>query len=86
MNSSTDSGTFVQLVIASAHFIRDVHGHVAGPIPASLKATSPSSRSGAFPWGTGNRVTDCVTDVADRRTDIARAQTPCGAATEQHYT
>jgi hypothetical protein len=25
-------------------------------------------------------------DVADRSTDIARAQTPCGAATEQHYT
>jgi hypothetical protein len=25
-------------------------------------------------------------DVADRSTDIARAQTSCGAATEQHYT
>jgi hypothetical protein len=25
-------------------------------------------------------------DVADRGTDIARAQISCGAATEQHYT
>jgi hypothetical protein len=33
MNSSTDSGTFVQLGIASAHFIRDVQGHVADHPP-----------------------------------------------------
>jgi hypothetical protein len=34
---------------------------------------------------TANRVTDCVMDVADCSTDVARALT-CGAATEQHYT
>lgn len=32
----------------------------------------------------GNRVTDCVLDVADRSTDLP-ALTPCGAATEQGY-
>jgi hypothetical protein len=41
---------------------------------------------GTVRLGTANRVTDWLMDVADRSTDIARAQTPCGAATEQHYT
>jgi hypothetical protein len=43
------------------------------------------SRPGAVPLGNSQPLTDCVMDVADRSTDIARAQTPCGATMEQHY-
>jgi hypothetical protein len=59
----------------------------AGSRPASRKGELAPSRPSAVPKGVVvNRVTDCVMDVADRSTDVARAQTPCGAATEQPYT
>ena len=46
---------------------------------------NPNAFAALFPGEQSTALTDCVMDVADCSTDIDRAQTPCGAATEQHY-
>jgi len=46
---------------------------------------NPNAFAALFPGEQSTALTDCVMDVADCSTDINRAQTPCGAATEQHY-
>jgi hypothetical protein len=54
--------------------------------PPLENATSTSSRAGAVPSREQpTALTHCVMDVAECSTDIDRAQTLCGAATEQHY-
>jgi len=49
---------------------------------AYRKAASASSWAAPFPKGTANRVDQLALWTSPNATDIDRAQTPCGAATE----